>query len=250
MFFSFLSLFSKKNESEKRMKPLSSRCHPFKPYVIALRSAGLLKSINKKEDFQSKCDTMKRYQKIMSEVSIKMIHMFDPRLVYTFNNELHLVFFINDHGSVLYGGDILKLVTNMASAASIELNKHDTLINSHFEGSFYQFDNDEDVANYIVWRQLDCCRNNMSLLYKCLYATSNINNLKHNEIIKRIEAQYHKTLENENKFIKNGTILKKQIYYVEKSEIMVTRKRVIEEYFKFSDNFEENYYKYIVNKLL
>jgi tRNA(His) 5'-end guanylyltransferase len=225
-------------------------CDPFKPHVIALKSVEFLKLINEESSFQDKLEAMRVYQQIFSKVSRAIIQRFDPTMVYTFNNEINVVFYVNEYGDVLFGGQILKLVTNIASFASNVLQKELSEMKMSpqciFEGSFYEFEKDIEVANFLVWRQLDCYRNNASLMYKCANGLKDVTGLKHKDVVETLQKGGFEI----DEFITHGTILKKQLYYVHKDDSLVARKNVIETYDLFSDNFDEMYHKYILNKVL
>lgn len=256
-FFSFVCaqtyqlVKKRKNNIENRMKKLYGKvnrqaCDPFKPHVIALKSVEFLKLINEESTFQEKRKALGVYQQILGNVSRAIIQRFDPTMVYTFNNEINVVFYVNEYGDVLFGGQILKLVTNIASFASVVLQKELSSSQCIFEGSFYEFDKDIEVANFLVWRQMDCYRNNVSLMYKCLNGVKDVTGLKHKDVVEELK---HGDFEMD-KFITNGTILKKQLFYKHKDDTLVARKNIAEAYDLFSDNFDEMYHKYILNKVL
>jgi hypothetical protein len=141
-----------------------------------------------------------------------------------------------------------------------------------FNGEFVEFDKDYETLNYIIWRQLDCKRNNTVLLYRCLKQSEILDNklvldkIKNEEMIEEL-----KTYKSIDESIFNGNIIKRQLYYKERSSKdnsskkiqnnkeskrewsengMCTRKRLVVDNINLVDNFKENARKYIYNKVM
>ena len=263
----------------KRVKRYNgNKCHPYKAHIVSLKSKELLKYINFICPISEKVEKLQMYNDILLCVAKSLYQRFDPSVIYCFNNEIHLVFFYNDAGSFLFDGDIMKTVTNIVSHVTSSFIK-ELLVNSlnidvHFTGTFVEFDKDYEALNYIIWRQLDCTRNNTTLMYKCVNQSNidqeSTNNVTLDEMKTVIEKMFGKVPD----FIHNGNVVKKALvyktmkipdkYYIfrrigedlqmtqeeEYDEGLVNRKEFRVEHEQLSDNFKACFQKYIVNKLM
>jgi tRNA(His) 5'-end guanylyltransferase len=270
------------NSLRTRMKHYLSRynsyCHYYKPHIISLKSKKLLFFVNHLTSFDEKLEILKEHNQMLVGVCSKLYERFDPHMIYTFNNEIHLVFYYNDDGDVLYYGNINKLTTSIVSYASICMEKFlsqkGVNIDFLFEGEFVEFDKDYETLNYLIWRQLDCKRNNTVLLYRCLKQNEildsklNLDKIKIEEMqkeFKNYRSEQNKTELDINESIFTGNIIKRQLYYKEgvpKKEIeynekqqeaepkLYSRKRLVVEHFDLVNNFKENARKYIYNKVM
>ena len=274
------SNMSNENLLRTRMKHYLSRynseCHYYKPHIISLKSKKLLFFVNHLTTLEEKLEILKEHNQMLIDVCSKLYKRFDPHMIYTFNNEIHLVFYYNDEGNVLYYGDVNKLITSIVSYASIymekKLSEKGINIDFIFNGKFVEFDKDYETLNYIIWRQLDCKRNNTVLLYRCLKQNDILDNKLTLDKIKNEEMRQE--LENYTSIdesIFNGNIIKRQLYYKEQSSKetaikemrnnkeskrewsengMYTRKRLVVDNINLVNNFKENARKYIYNKVI
>lgn len=159
----------------ERMKKYTNQqhdvyCHPFQPHIVSLKSSMLSRVINTVTSIEEKKAFYDKFNATLQQVVAAMYDRFDPHLVYAFNNEIHLVFYPNEEGQYLYDGRISKIITTIASWTSVEMTKRMGGEDGSFifEANFVEFARDWEVLNYILWRQYDCKRNSMTLLYKCL----------------------------------------------------------------------------------
>ena len=136
-----------------------------------------------------------------------MYNKFDPVMIYAFNNEINLAFFYNDNGEDRYDGNINKILTSIVSYASVlvskELEKSEIYLDLVFDGHFIEFDIDHEILNYFIWRQFDCKRNTITLLYKSFYNTDDIQDLNLDDM------KY--TLPNVNDKLLTGNIIKNDL---------------------------------------
>ncbi len=244
-------------------------CHPFKPHIISLKSPTLLKFINRVSSIDDKYDELKRYNAVLNDVCKKLYDRFDPQLVYSFENEIHLVYYFNDNGNYLYDGNINKTLTTIASHAtsyfSQEFGGASISKATFFEATFVEFDEEYETLNYIVWRQMDCKRNIVTLLYKCL---------NHENVVDgSLSLDKQKVAEMETAVITKsggfmdilpqvfyGNIIKKQLLWKETSQAednakynadsIYNRKQYAVEHFPLHVGFNENMKKYIINKYI
>lgn len=256
----FLDIRMRKNIKQYN----SATYHGFKPFVVSLKSKQLLNYISHLTCLNDKIKQLEVIQDVLFDVGKKIYQKYDPHLVYTFENEVNVVFYYNDNGIYLFNGNVMKTVTSLASFISVEVSKslykRNIDIDLHFTGQFVEFDVDYEVLNYLVWRQMDCRRNTVTLLYKCLNMPSildgqcSIKCIKVNEMITSLNASID-NIEQSLCHLLTGNVIKKHVFYSKKKQDdkqddnVVLRRSVGVEYIKFSDDFKGNYEKYIVNKL-
>ncbi len=248
----------------KYMKKYNKKCHPYKPFIVSLKSRQILSYFNHITNIDDKLKFIEKFNEIMIEVSKKLYIKYDPHMIYTFHDEIHLVFFYNENGNYMYSGDISKIITTLISYTSIEMTKifikKSIDLDFVYKGQFIEFDDDYEILNYIIWRQLDCKRNTITLLYKCI----NLENKEKNNCLKLnvMENSVFDFLKDKSNSYHTGNILKKVIYYIntnnpkivlnkENSQDNLTiRKKIDVENFYFSNNFKENFNIYIKNKIM
>ena len=253
------------------------KCHGFQPFVISLKCKSLMKYINGLKTFEKKTKQLNELQDMMFEAGKMLYAKYDPHLIYTFQNEINLVYNYNDQGNYIYDGNINKMLTSITSYISVFftkcLMKHNIDLDVNFFGQFVEFKADYEVLNYLIWRQMDCKRNTISLLYKCvnfedfLSMTESIDNMSIENMLFDINQKLDKKIECDYKNLLTGNVIKKYMFQklVKQSvcncnedkineglskDIIVTRKSVGVEHFSFSDNFKDNFQKYIVEKLI
>ena len=237
------------------IKKNNKQCHGFKPFVITIKSKQLSEYINYITDLDEKVKLLNNVQDILFETSKTLYAKFNPHLIYTFQNEINVVFFYNDNGTFVYNGDINKIVTNIVSVVSIEVYKRLCQLNFdlNFHGHFVEFDVDYEVLNYLVWRQMDCKRNTITLLYRCNENNKcNVEGIKVIDMISILNNKIGKNINQEYMHLLTGNIIKKYLFYKMKNESdenIIVRRSVGMESIYFSDNFKTVLKKYIVNKI-
>lgn len=270
----FLNGDSLDTRMRKNIKQYNSTTyHGFKPFIISLKSKQLLNYISHLTNLDDKIKRLEVIQDVLFDVGKKVYQKYDPHLVYTFQNEVNVVFYYNESGIYLFNGNVMKTVTSLASFISVEVSKslykRGVDIDLHFTGQFVEFDVDYELLNYLIWRQMDCRRNTITLLYKCLNMASildgecSIESIKIDEMITSLNVSID-NVEDSLYHLLTGNVIKKRVFYSEKNKreqddkqddkqdenkCIVLRRSVGVEHVKFSDNFKANYAKYIVNKL-
>lgn len=240
----------------------SDSVHSYKPFVISLNCKKILKYINKKTKVDNKIDFFIEYNKILIEICKNLYYEFDPTFIYTFNNEINLVYYYSENSNYRFNGNIHVSLTRMASAASLELyNKlsksslfaNETLDNSHFsfDGVIVEFNKDYEAFNYIIWRQYDCLRNTFNMLYTCHHINTPDFTIRHVKL-KDIEHEIcrHYSIPNQ---IKYGILLKKKVYRIPNETDKynpITRKKIVEISKDLTENFSQNVKKYLFEKEL
>ena len=151
----------------------NKKFHPYKPHVVSLHSKQISKFLNKKMSIEDKQEHIEKYYQNVSTVIKKCYNHFDPTLIYVINDEIHFVFYFNDDGNFKYNGNIMKMTSCITSFVSIEFTKlfikEQNDIEFYFTSKVVEFDQDDEVLNYIIWRQLSGKNNNFQNFYKSVY---------------------------------------------------------------------------------
>lgn len=187
-------------------KNLEKRCngkslHPYKVNVITFRSQeclDALKKINKMEDVGN------IQEKLCHDNILNVLYnRWNPTFLYITLYEVHVVKFYeeNDNYTLLYNGNINKILTSLSSAMSLASNLE-------FSASYVEFDNDNDVYPYICSKQKECYRNALNIFWSKIYLKGEFNGIfpEMNQIEKMVNDEDH-FLNNYKYgiFIKQGT---------------------------------------------
>jgi hypothetical protein len=157
--------------------------HPYKPHVVSLKSKQILRYLSKPTTFQEKQDQIDNYYQKVLEVVKKCYHQFDPTLIYIMNDEFHFVFYYNDEGDFRYDGNIMKLNSSITSFVSIEMAKiYGNEFDFYYQSKVVEFNDDDEVLNYIIWRQLNCKNTNLQNFYKSIHPDLDITGISLDEI--------------------------------------------------------------------
>jgi tRNA(His) 5'-end guanylyltransferase len=250
---------------QKRMQSLVKRphFHPYKGHIVTLKSKEILHYLNKtgsEVNFSEKCTN---FNKILVNVSKSLYLKYNPNMIYSFNDEINLVFFHDESDTdYVYKGDIYKTVTMMSSFASIQFTKEFAAANIDLDflinGKFVEFKEDYEMLNYIIWRQNDCYRNNLAVLHN--HFTNTKSSMKITELILNLEQLEKEKQEADGVKRSNfgmdmsffyGNIIKKEIVYKEINGKMICKKEFnVDNRTVLKWNFSENLQKYVYNKLL
>lgn len=148
----------------------STKCHAFNGFIVQLKSKKILQHFNQMSVSTNPSDSV---HSIMLQISHQLAKTYNPTLIYTFNDEILMVFMYNEHGHSLFDRNINNILTHVTGTASylgtyyevLGKDQHNLLRNPEFQARFIQFKNDYDVLNYLVWRQHHCQANNLNSLY-------------------------------------------------------------------------------------
>jgi hypothetical protein len=229
----------------------------YKPYVVSLKSKEILEYLNfQKESFDIKLDELNEYNRILISVTKECYNRFNPLMIYTFNDEIHMVFYnVSDYPD-LYNGNVNKTITTMASFATRAFTKE--FMKNHIDFDFtigakyIEFSTEYEILNYLIWRQFDCKRNNIITLYK--YFSSDVKYIQLDDVtqllfhnLKDINIS-HSQLD----FLIYGNVLKKELVYIENDNEteLSSRKQLNVSHELLHENFKENLTKYIFNTYL
>jgi hypothetical protein len=227
----------------------------YKPYVISIKSKEILEYINAIQDsFEEKIQRFSDYNKILTSVSKECYRRFNPNVIYSFNDEIHLVFVDSLDFPYLYNNNINKIITTIVSVITRQFTKEFLSVNIDFNftcsGKYAIFKHEFEVLNYLIWRQNDCKRNNTFTLYK--YFDENLHGKSLQYMSKALSFYLSKLeLSFDLRKIIYGNILKKEIIYVENKDKELSIKKIVTtDHDILSLNFDENLQKLIYNRYL
>lgn len=230
---------------KKRMQDLidkynSDQFDEYRYHIITVKSKEVNQYINK--DFSN---NSQRMHDIFVKVAKESYHPFAPVMIYTFNNEFNFVF---DNENDKFNRNINKRLTSLVSYITNRVTKElfNRGINMEFmfTGKFVEFEKDYETFNYLVWRQCECYRNNiLSLAKEAGLDTHKMKTKNLFETLGKPESEY-------DPYILNGSIIKKEIIYLEKNDETILRTFLNVDHIIFSDSFSSNIRKYLYNRML
>jgi hypothetical protein len=229
----------------------------YKPYIISLKSKEILEYLNfQYNSISEKITQLKNYNDTLLSVSKSCYTRFNPSMIYTFNDEIHMVFYNTSDYPDLYNGNINKTLTTISSYVSRLFTKEFIKNNLDFEftihAKYLEFDKEYETLNYLVWRQHDCKRNNIITLYKYFnkyFVCNSLDNITQTLFHNLTDIHItHKDIE----CLIYGNILKKELVYIQnKQETELSLKKEFNiSHELFHINFKENMRKYILNTYL
>lgn len=222
----------------------------YKPYIISLKSKEILEYLNfPKENINMQLDTWRQYNSLLQEVVRSSYNRFNPTMMYAFNDEIHFVFYnITDYTDV-YNGNVNRLMTTITSFVSRvftkEFMKNDIDFEFTFHAKYIQFNLEYETLNYLVWRQLDCKRNNTITLFK--YFNNNTTYMTLEDVTQNL---CHNLKDNNINYtdlydIIYGFVVKKELIYVEKGDDIIARKVFNVSNLILNEQFRETLHKYV-----
>lgn len=264
---------SDENSLHNRMKELSTKwngynIHPFKPTIVTLTSHNLLKFINTLSSYDNKIKFYEQWNSVYKKTSEQLYKKFNPSMIYYFNDEINLVFYHNDYGEMWANGNLHKMISNISSyttrCLSLELIKIGVDLDFCFNCKVVQFDDKYETLNWIIWRQADCRKNTIALLYKCYHLdfvdrknlgilnrilNSKIKGLMTSELEMFLYEKLQDVVGLDKLLL--GTILKKQIHVIQsENKSLHTKKEIVIFNIKMSENFVNNFIMFIKQRYL
>lgn len=233
----------KRDDLGDRMNRYTQSCQLyteyFTPFIVSIQSKDILDGINTVTNLDEKIKQMKTINDLLYQVCKSVYNRFDPTLVYYFNNEIHVLF--NGNSELLYNGDIYKLITILTSFVTKEFQG-----NCMFTAKYTEFPKDYECLNYLVWRQFDCKRNNVTLLYKCLHKDLYLDSALGCD--QKLDDMFAE-LPELPLFLTLGNILKKNLVYHEKKGVVYHRKLIEVMHINLAENFSQNFKTLVCNKI-
>ena len=229
----------------------------YKPYIITIKSKEILEYVNfTKNSIKDKIINWNVYNKILLNVSNDCYNRFSPNMIYSFNDEIHMVFYnMNDYPE-LYNGNINKMLTTVSSFVTRQFTKEFVSKNIDFEftlnAKYVQFDTEYETLNYLIWRQNDCKRNNIITLYK--YYNNNVSYMSLLDITQKLDDNmsseekilYEYDLNN----IIYGIVLKKELFNVDSENKCMNRTVMSVDNVIFANDFKSKLKKYVYEPVI
>lgn len=132
----------------------SFKSHSYKGHVVVIKSKRILDLFKSSKNSLEKLDMI---HSSMINICHGLMEKYNPRLIYTFSDEVHLVFMYNDNTSYIFNGNVHKLLTNVSSTMAFLISKFGLIsVNPEITAKFVQFSNDYELLNFIAWKQSHC----------------------------------------------------------------------------------------------
>jgi tRNA(His) guanylyltransferase len=128
-----------------------------------------------------------RMSKVMVEVTKVLVDKTHATIAYTQSDEITCVYYSDDYKSQIYfDGRIMKMTSVLASIASVNFNIEAHIhLGAHtmfkppayFDCRCWQVPNIIELINTILWRELDCTKNSVSMATHHYYSHNQLLNL-------------------------------------------------------------------------
>lgn len=129
--------------------------HPYKINVMTFKTKSQLKKC-------TSCEELSKMQnRFLNQTSLsELYNTWNPTFILVTLNEIHVIKYYeeDDHYTLLYNGNIHKVLTTLTSIISIGSGMQ-------WSGSFIEFDRDEDVLDFIQWKQHELYRNVLNFIW-------------------------------------------------------------------------------------
>jgi len=119
----------------------------------------------------------KRMQSMMLDITLALCVESRADIAYTQSDEISLAWF-SDSTVQYFGGRASKIITSLASLATAIFSRDEKKILENkvpknqypcFDGRIFSLPNENEVRNYMVWRELDAIRNSVSMLGRSVF---------------------------------------------------------------------------------
>lgn len=133
----------------------SFKAHAYKGHVVVLKSKRILDIFH---THKRSLETLDLIHSSVINICHSLMEKYNPRLIYTFNDEIHLVFMYDDDNSrYIFDGNVHKLLTNVSGTMAHLITKSNLIpTNPEVTAKFVQFNNDYELLNFIAWKQSHC----------------------------------------------------------------------------------------------
>jgi hypothetical protein len=176
----------------------SATMHPYKINIMSFKSPDVTKKIRNANSLES----ISQIQSLLCNENLleKVYEKWNPSVVFISLSEIYLIkmYEEDDDYTLLYGGNIHKVLTTLSSTISLATG-------FEFSGSFIELDRDEDLLEFVALKQKEIYRNSLNFLWdgdrgftpsiKTLQETGkevNVENLKYGVFIKT-GTQFYKS---------------------------------------------------------
>lgn len=210
-----------------------TQLYSIEPCIIYLRSKQILKILKQYQSIENKIQLFEEHNLKLHKIAQILYKEFNPNCIYCFNNEIHLVFYrsLDKDIDLPFNGNMNLFINYACSLCSVEFSK---LYNTNiiFTGRlsiFPQGPLEYETLNFLIWRQLNCKRNILQLLFTSYTITSlmdentnttiktlqheDINGIKTLQMFNIIKSKYPQ-LEHKIQQLCNGILIKKELSYM------------------------------------
>ena len=162
-----------------------------------------------------------RLSRLMQETTAYLVDEYNATIGYTQSDEISLIL-VNDYDSpTTFNAKIQKLVSSLAASCTAYFNVNlQRLIPEKFgKGALPRFDcrifevpNEGEAANAILWREKDAIKNSISMLAQHHFSHNSLQKKSSDVMKDMLKTQKNVIWENEPKFFKSGSYLKRVQY--------------------------------------
>ena len=200
-----------------------------------------------------------RLSRLMQETTAYLVDEYNATIGYTQSDEISLIL-INDYESpVEFNAKIQKLVSSLAASctAYFNVNLHRLIPEKFGKGMLPRFDcrifevpNESEATNAILWREKDAIKNSVSMLAQHHFSHKELQKKKSDVMKDMLKTQKNVIWDDEPKFFKSGSFLKR-VKYMKKSdytEETVERSKIDLVNFVLNDMEHEDRVKVVMSK--
>lgn len=208
----------KKDDFGDRMKTLERReteqtFMPLLPIVVRLDGRSFhtyTSGFDRPIDFE--------FRQAMVETTKVLVKETNATIGYTQSDEITLVLYSADVNSqIWFNGEKFKIVSCLASLCSVTFDrfirqfKSDNLSDKvpTFDCRAYNVPNKVEAANAVLWRELDCYKNAVSMAARCFYSHSDLNNKSGTEKVAML-AEKGVNFDDYPEFFRHGTFVQRK----------------------------------------
>lgn len=157
--------------------------------------------------------------KAMIETAKHLVEATHAKIGYTQSDEISLVWLMDDPKSeMFFGGKVQKMASvlaGMATAAFIQAilkGQYADRINKlpHFDARVFSLPNKTEVANAVLWRELDATKNAISMAARSMYSTKELHKKNGAEMQEMMFAK-GVNFNDYPAFFKRGTFLQRKV---------------------------------------
>lgn len=132
--------------------------HPYKINILTFKSSDVTKKIRNANSLES----ISQIQSLLYNENVleKIYEKWNPTVIFIGLSEIHLIkmYEEDDDYTLLYGGNIHKVLTTLVSTISLTTG-------FEFSGSFIELDRDEDLLEFVALKQKEIYRNVLNFLW-------------------------------------------------------------------------------------
>jgi tRNA(His) 5'-end guanylyltransferase len=158
------------------------------------------------------------FRTLMIRTTRALVDQSGARVGYTQSDEITLLFYSDNFESQVYfNGKIQKMVSILASIATLEFNNgvqrwlpnHDRS-NPHFDCRVWQVPTLEEAANCFLWREQDCTRNSVEMAARTYFSHKQLHGKNTKEMQEMLFKEHGVNWNDYEPMFKRGTYIQKR----------------------------------------